>query len=94
MFTLPLSWLMIFNLSASIVPSFISDSNTSSGVITDEDESISAHTLSRILFYFNFFQMTKFLFQFKTTSKRKTSLGEGEGGATRERTEGVWEREA
>jgi hypothetical protein len=93
MFTLPLSWLMIFNLSASIVPSFISDSNTSSGVITDEDESISTHTLSYFIL-FQLFQMTKFLFQFKTTCKRKTSLGEGEGGATRERTEGVWEREA
>nr|AFK45632.1 unknown [Lotus japonicus] len=28
---------MIFNLRASIVPSFINDSNTSSGVITGEE---------------------------------------------------------
>lgn len=35
--TLALSWLIIFNLKASIVPSFIKDSKTSSGVITEED---------------------------------------------------------
>lgn len=35
--TLALSWLMIFNLRESIVPSFISDCSTSSGVIIDEE---------------------------------------------------------
>ena len=35
--TLALSWLMIFNLRESIVPSFISDSKTSSGVISEDD---------------------------------------------------------
>lgn len=33
--TLALSWLMIFNLRVSTVPSFINDSNTSSGVIIE-----------------------------------------------------------
>ncbi|KAF4395074.1 hypothetical protein G4B88_017944 [Cannabis sativa] len=35
--TLALSWLMIFSLRESMVPSFINISNTSSGVISEDD---------------------------------------------------------
>ena len=53
--TLALSWLMIFSRRASIVPSFISDSNTSSGVITEEDD----------IFYTEFTKFVFFKFRFK-----------------------------
>jgi len=43
--TFALSWLMIFSLRASMVPSFINDSNTSSGVIIDVDDDVDADSI-------------------------------------------------
>ena len=43
--TLALSWAMIFMRSASMLPSFFSDSSTSSGRTTFEDDPIAFHLL-------------------------------------------------
>lgn len=40
---------MIFNLKVSIVPSFINDSNTSSGVITEDVDDDSIPTNPKII---------------------------------------------
>lgn len=47
--TLALSWAMIFMRSASMLPSFFSDSSTSSGRTTFDDDPIASFTTNRLL---------------------------------------------
>ena len=72
--TLAFSWLIIFNLIASIVPSFISDSSTSSGVITEEAMQITT-TIPNSLKFKQFERSTLYVhLQFQCAKVRSISM--------------------